>query len=100
VTNPLDHETWSLVAYVLKQARRAGMDETEALHKAGLLLTAAKKQELHLGGMQFLHREVVSWRPAEFLRMKFQATHQASPADMYACIVEFLEKHIAEAKKK
>lgn len=96
----LDPDIWIKVHATLDRARRLGTDPGEDLYRAGLLLTPEHQKHLYLQGMKFLHREICSWRPAEFLRMKFLSTHQASPADMYSCIVEFIERHIAEAKKR
>jgi len=44
--------------------------------------------------MNYLVRQVQSWRPAEFLRRKYSAEHSATPKDMYVCILEFLEEHV------
>jgi len=96
---PIDPQTWLRVNLILSQAQRSGRDPIEELHRAGLILTPAKELELRLGGMEFLHREIVSWRPAEFLRIKFKPHHSCTPADMYSCVVEFIEQHIAAVKK-
>ena len=97
---PVDPDTWMRVHAVLSAAVRAGRDPVEELQRARLLLTPAVEAELRIRAMEYLLREVTSWRPAEFLRMKFLPTHQASPADLYSCVVEFIERHIAEARKK
>ena len=96
---PLDVETWFRINTVLGQAQRSGRDPGEELHRAGLIVTPAKELELKVAAMKFLHRELVSWRPVELLRRKFHASHPTSPADMYACIAEFIEEHIRVAEK-
>jgi hypothetical protein len=96
----IDNTTWTVARRIMHRAAVAGKDPIEALYAAGLILTPAKEAELRIGGMEFLHRETVSWRPAEFIRMKFLPSHPASPADMYSCMVEFMERHIAAAKEK
>ena len=96
----LDPDVWLAVHNTLDRARRLGTDPGEELYRAGLLLTPAHKQYLFVQGMMFLYQEVCSWRPAEFLRMKFLPSHPASPADLYSCMVEFIERHITEASKK
>jgi hypothetical protein len=96
---PLDPETRRRAELAIDWARRQGHDCLEELHRAGLLLTPAKELELRTGGMEFLLRQITSWRPAEFLRMKFLPHHSASPADLYSCVVEFIERHIEVAKK-
>lgn len=100
MTTQLDPETWLKVNVILRQCQRSGRDPGEELHRAGLILTPTKEQELRTGGMEFLLRQIYSWRPAEFLRMKFPPSRQASPADMYSCIVEFIEQHIAAVRKR
>jgi hypothetical protein len=96
---PLDPETWLKVNTIVSQAQRSGWDIAEQLHRAGLILTPAKELHLRIGGMRFLHQQLVSWRPIELLRRKFHASHPTSPADMYACIAEFMEEHIKVAEK-
>jgi hypothetical protein len=99
MAEPLDRHTWLRVIATLDNARRRGLDPGEALHRAGLLLTPTKETSLKGEGMEFIHRQIVSWRPAEFLRRKFSPSHQASPTDMYACVVEFIEENIQALKE-
>lgn len=96
---PLDSETRRQAQLAIDWARRHGHDPLEQLHRAGFILTPAKERDLRLGGMEFLHREITSWRPAEFLRRKFLPHHSCTPADMYSCMVEFIQEHIAAVKK-
>lgn len=99
MTTQLDPETWLRVNTILSQCQRSGRDPGEELHRAGLLLTPAKERQLRIGGMEFLLREICSWRPAEFLRRRFSPNHPATPTDMYGCVVGFVEEHVAAAKK-
>lgn len=96
----LDPDVWVKVHLTLDRARRLGTDPGEELYRAGLLLTPAHEKFLYVQGMQFLVRELCSWRPVELLRAKFLPHYSASPADMYSAIVEFLEKHVVEARKR
>jgi hypothetical protein len=96
---PLDPDTRRRAELAIDWARRQGFDPLEELHRIGLILTPAKEKEIRISTMGFLLRQITTWRPAEFLRMKFPPSRQASPADMYSCIVEFVEKHIEEARK-
>jgi hypothetical protein len=96
---PLDPETRRRAELAIDSARRQGHDCLEELHRTGLLLTPAKELEQRIGGMEFLLRQITSWRPTEFLRRKFLPHHSCTPADMYSCMVEFIEEHIAAAKK-
>lgn len=92
---PLDPETYLRVKDVLARATRLGLDPAEQLNVAGLLLTPAQDKLIRLQAMNYLLRQVTSWRPAEFLRRKFLAEHPATPKDMYVCIVEFIEEHVS-----
>jgi hypothetical protein len=96
---PLDSDTYNRAHNIIVNARRLGTDPVEELQRHGLLLTPAREKELRISVMEFLLREITSWRPAEFLRMKFLPHHSASPADLYSCVVEFVEKHIAAARR-
>lgn len=91
---PVPFEFWVQVNACLLQAQRTGQDPTELLNKAGLLLTPAQDKRIRLEAMNYLLRQITSWQPHEFLRRKFHAQHSASPADMYICVVEFVEEHI------
>lgn len=91
---PLDPDTRRRAELAIDWARRRGYDALEELHRAGLILTPAKEREIRVSAMRWLHRELVSWRPVELLRRKFHASHPTTPADMYACIAEFLEEHV------
>lgn len=91
---PLDPETRRLAETIIVTARRHGLDALEELHRHALILTPARETQIRVAAMKFLHRQLVSWRPVELLRRKFHASHPTTPADMYACIAEFLEEHI------
>lgn len=97
---PLDPETWLKVHTIVSQALRNGQDPGEQLHRAGVLLTPAKELELRVAGMRFLREQVGLWRPVELLRRKFHASHPTTPADMYACIAEFIDEHIQALERK
>lgn len=79
----------------MKRAVRLGLDPVEELHREELLLTAAQDKLIRLQAMNYMVRQVQSWGPHEFLRRKFNASHSASPGDMYICILEFLEEHVS-----
>lgn len=95
---PLDPDTRRRAELAIDWARRQGHDVLEELHRVGLILTPAKEREIRVSAMRYLHRELVSWRPAELLRRKFHASHPTTPADMYACIAEFLEEHVTHER--
>lgn len=97
---PLDPDTYLRVKDAMVRATRLGLDFAEELNRANLLLTPAQDKLIRLQAMNYLLRQVTSWRPAEFLRRKFLAEHPATPKDMYICIVEFIEEHIAWWEKE
>jgi hypothetical protein len=92
--DPVGPETYVVVRAALERAFRLGLDPVEELAREDLLLTRARDKQIRLQAMNYLVRQVQSWRPAEFLRRKFSAEHSASPGDMYTCILEFLEEHV------
>jgi hypothetical protein len=97
---PLEPEDYLKAHTVLVDALRHGRDWVEALNSTGLLLTPAQDRRIRLEAMQYLVRQVQSWRPAEFLRRKFNASHPCTPADMYSCVLEFLEEHVRWMEKE
>lgn len=95
---PLDAQTYILVIQALEYSKRQGRDPAEVLHAGGLLASPAQKKAAHLETLRYVQRQVSSFRPAEFLRMKFPEGRQATPADMYSCILEYLERLITHAE--
>jgi hypothetical protein len=101
VREPLDTETHIKASKLLAYAKRNGLDPVEALHGAGLLLSKGRRRGLKLETMWSIHKQISSWRPAEFLRMKWPAgNRQTTPADMYSCILEYIEKLITAAREE
>lgn len=97
---PLDTETYVKAVQLLAHARRNGLDPVETLHGGGLLLSKGRHKGIRLEALWYVHKHISSWRPAEFLRMKWPAGRTASPADMYSCILEYVEKLISAAKEE
>lgn len=95
---PVDHETYKRVSAAISFALKRGWDPTELLGNQQLLMTPARIKALQVEAVQDLLAELVVWRPAELIRRKFLPHHSASPADMYGCIVEFIEEYIAHKK--
>jgi hypothetical protein len=85
---------------VLRRSRDLGLDPIEELHRKGLILSPAVKQHIRVDALRFILTELQTWRPAEMLRVKFDAHHTASPADMQACVCEWLTKHITHAEDR
>lgn len=98
VKQVLDKKSYEQTQEVLARATRLGLDPVEALHDAGLLLTFGRFENIRIDALVYLHRQIVSWRPAEFLRRRASASH--TPADMYNCIVEYIEEEVLTAKER
>lgn len=94
MVQPLDEDAFIRVHQALIWAKIKGLDPAEHLNAQGLVLTARQDKRIRLEAMNFLLNQITDFRPAEFLRRKFDAQHSASPADMYTCIVEFIEEAI------
>jgi hypothetical protein len=97
---PLDKETYARVHWSLSHAQRQGLDPVEYLHLQGLLASPAARKEDRLITLKYVHNQIASWRPAEVLRRKFLPNRQTTPADMYSCILEFIEEMIEMAKEE
>jgi hypothetical protein len=97
---PVDGPTYRAVLKVLNDAVTQGTDPIEALNKAGFLLTPRERRRIHVAALDTVYGQLTQWRPAELLRTKFIASHQASPADMYHCVVEWLERYITHWKEE
>jgi hypothetical protein len=101
VREPLDTETYTRATKLLAYAKRNGLDPVETLHGGGLLLSKGRRKGLRLEVLWYVHKQISSWRPAEFLRMKWPAgNRQTTPADMYICILEYVEKLISAAEEE
>jgi len=97
---PIDPESYQTVKGLLAWSQTSGQDPVEVLHRNGLVMTPDLAHRLKVEALEGLHKEMVSWRPAEFLRSKYPPSHTASPKDMYICIVEWLEKVISVTKEQ
>lgn len=100
ISDVLDPDTWVRVVAVLERSRRLGLDPAEQLHRFELLWTPEREHRLRVDTMRFILNEMTTWRPDEMLRVKFNPSHTASPADMYACIAAWIEQHIAYARNQ
>ena len=94
---PLDTETFIKATQLLEHARRNGLNPVETLHGGGLLLSTGRRKGIRLETLWYVHKQIASWRPAEFLRNKFNDGRPGSPSDMYSCILEYVEKLIRAA---
>lgn len=90
---PLDTDFWLRVNQAVIWAQVKGLDQAEYLNKQGLVLSPEQDKRIRLEAMNYLLTQLNNWRPAEFLRRR-HLDEPASPADMYRCIVGFIEEHI------
>lgn len=97
---PLDGKTFERAQTALADARRLGLDPVEYLHAQGLLASPALQQEIITETLTYVHRQLASWRPAEILRRKYDASRQTTPTDMYNCILEYVEEMISVVKTR
>lgn len=89
---PVDSDTYMRVNAIIDRCARGGWDATEALDRAGLLLTLAQRQEIGVHTLTTLLVQLSTYRPVELLRRKYHAGHQATPGDMYTVMIEFIEE--------
>jgi hypothetical protein len=98
--NPIDGQTYALSNGVLKQARTRGLDALEELNRAGLLLTPAARKQIQVAALSALLESLGNWRPAELLRRLHGAPESKTPADMYHCILGFIEEYLTVVKSE
>lgn len=94
----LDQVTLDKVARSIAIARHNGISIPEQLNRSGLLWTPAREQETRIRTMRFILDEMAGWSPAEFLRRRSKALEACTPTDMYICIREWLQEHVAHAQ--
>src|SRR5262245_61827608 len=88
---PVDPATYIMAKSILDRCLRAGWDPVEELDRARVLLTPAQRKEISVLTLTLLLQRLATYRPVELLRRKYHAGHQASPADMYVVMMEFIE---------
>ncbi len=90
---PLDETTYLAVQAKLSAAVRAGRDQAEALHEAGLLLAPATRRDVEVEALERFERDLARWRPHEFLR-RIHKNKASTPADMHEAILGYLADYI------
>ncbi len=96
---PVDGPTFRTATAALIRAREMGLDPVEELNRVGLLLTHAQRKSIQVKAMKFMIDQLQSWRPAEILRIKYSASKQTTPQDMYFCVLEFFERILKSTKE-
>ena len=98
-TVPVDTLTYSLVRSVLKLARIQGRDEVEALHQAGLLLSATEDRRIRAEALDFIANQFSDWSAVQFLRRQHRKLDVTTQQDLYLCILGWLQDHAKAAKE-
>jgi hypothetical protein len=95
----LDQETFDRFLRSMATATREGRHLVEQLNRDGLLWTPDLEKATRAKAIAFILEELESFAPHEFLRRKNKGG-SATPADMYMCIREWLQEHLAHARRK
>ena len=94
----MDKNTYDRVTRSLVMARWYGLSPADQLNRDGLVWTQAREREVVLRTMRYILDEMSDWSPAAFLRRRNKALESCTPTDMYICIREWLQEHIAHAR--
>lgn len=94
----VDQITHDKVIRSLARARYRGASPVDQLNRDGLLWTPDRERKTRIAAMRFILDEMGSWTPAEFLRRRKRGLENATPTDMYICIVEWLQEHVSHAR--
>lgn len=94
----LDRETHDRVTRSLAQARYRGVSPIDQLNKDGLLWTPERERKVRTQTIRFVLDEMSGWSPAEFLRRRSKGLENCTPTDMYMCIREWIQEHLAYAQ--
>lgn len=94
----LDKATYDKIVRATMLARYQGRTVAEVLNEQRLVWTPAREREIRLQALRFVLEEMTGWSPAEFLRRRKKGLESATPTDMYICIREWLQEHLAHAQ--
>lgn len=98
-TAPLvDQVTYDKVIRCLARARHRGASPVAQLNQEGLLWTPDRERKVKVAAMLFILDEMSGWTPAEFLRRRSKGLENSTPTDMYICIREWIQEHVAHAR--
>jgi hypothetical protein len=96
----VDQATHDRVIRSLAQARYRGVSPVDQLNRDGLIWTLEREKKVRVATMKFLAEEMAGWSPAEFLRRRKRGLESATPTDMYMCILEWIQEHVAHAQNR
>lgn len=94
----MDPETYNRIRSSLDRARYRGASAPDQLNQDGLVWTPDRERQIRVGTIRFILDEMSGWTPAEFLRKRKKGLESATPADMYICIREWIQEHLAYAQ--
>lgn len=97
---PLDDATHNAVAAAIYTAMRNGSSPAEALNREGLIITRARREILAIAGMEKFRNLLHLWLPHEMLRKVNKKSENATPADMFAALVMFVDEFITDIKER
>ena len=98
--DPVDTLTYGKINAVLTGARTRGLSPIEELNRVGLLLTPAVDRRIRMQAIAGLLESLERWRPAEMLRRKLRNSEAGTPADMYSCILEYIQEYLTVMKEE
>ena len=96
----LDRVTHDQVTRSLARARHRGVSPVDQLNQDGLLWTPDRERKVQVATMRFILDEMSGWTPAQFLRRRKKGLENCTPEDMYICIREWVQEHLAHAQIK
>lgn len=99
-TVPLDSDTLMRVYRSIGQAKWRGQSIPERLHTDGLLWSPQRERDIQARTIEFILDEMRTWQPHEFLRKTRRDLGQATPADMYMAICQWVEEHLAHVRSQ
>jgi hypothetical protein len=94
----MDPATYEKIRRSLDRARWRGASPPDQLNKDGLVWTEDRERQIRVATIRFILDEMGGWTPAEFLRRRKRTLEGATPTDMYICISEWIQDHLAHAQ--
>lgn len=96
----VDQVTYEKILRSLDSARYRGASVPDQLNRDGLLWTPDRERQVRAATIRFILDEMATWTPAEFLRRRSKGLEGSTPTDMYMCIREWIQEHLAHAQSK
>lgn len=83
------------VRHLLARSQYQGTELAEVLDREALLLTPARRRELELAVLRGLLRRLQEVTPVELLRLRHRVLEATTQADLYHCMIQFMEQYIS-----